>query len=253
MRGEYRVKIIYGTNGHGTTSACAENTGVAIYRVALWGNYLRVRGEYCRFPLVWFPTLELPPRARRIHFQAPCPTVRRGTTSACAENTRLLMVNRAKNWNYLRVRGEYPTAYADTNACSELPPRARRILPSAAAYTLSPGTTSACAENTTLLARRTNRARNYLRVRGEYARPRTSWPTPWGLPPRARRIRRGGIQYRGPLGTTSACAENTQPQDQRHLNQWNYLRVRGEYIYGWSSRGTFRELPPRARRIHHGS
>ena len=111
----------------GTTSACAENTGVAIYRVALWGNYLRVRGEYCRFPLVWFPTLELPPRARRIHFQAPCPTVRRGTTSACAENTRLLTVNRAKNWNYLRVRGEYYHPRPHTPYPQELPPRARRI------------------------------------------------------------------------------------------------------------------------------
>ena len=170
VRGEYRVKIIYGTNGHGTTSACAENTGVAIYRVALWGNYLRVRGEYCRFPLVWFPTLELPPRARRIHFQAPCPTVRRGTTSACAENTRLLMVNRAKNWNYLRVRGEYSKRVLRPGPMAELPPRARRIPFQPFVPHGVQGTTSACAENTPQHTLTRTHVRNYLRVRGEYTK-----------------------------------------------------------------------------------
>ena len=32
----------------GTTSACAENTGASGLMGVLGGNYLRVRGEYCR-------------------------------------------------------------------------------------------------------------------------------------------------------------------------------------------------------------
>ena len=70
----------------GTTSACAENTGLdhlanSIDRNYLrvrgeyqghgilpgrWGNYLRVRGEYIASSFLQFSTAELPPRARRI-------------------------------------------------------------------------------------------------------------------------------------------------------------------------------------------
>ena len=67
VRGEYRVKIIYGTNGHGTTSACAENTvGFHWCGFPPW-NYLRVRGEYIFRPPARPCGAELPPRARRIH------------------------------------------------------------------------------------------------------------------------------------------------------------------------------------------
>ena len=51
----------------GTTSACAENTGVLGSLGAVTGNYLRVRGEY--------PS------------SVPSPIPSPGTTSACAENT----------------------------------------------------------------------------------------------------------------------------------------------------------------------
>ena len=91
----------------GTTSACAENTGVLGSLGAVTGNYLRVRGEYpygTRFPpLAW----ELPPRARRILCVVGFTWVLGGTTSACAENTLRIV---SKAWlarNYLRVRGEY--------------------------------------------------------------------------------------------------------------------------------------------------
>ena len=58
-----------------------------------------------------------------------------------------------------------------------------------------------------------------------------------------------------PIGTTSACAENTgcgKPQPTSHRN---YLRVRGEYCLPPYLRNFCRELPPRARRIqvkYHG-
>jgi len=51
---------------------------------------------------------------------------------------------------------------------------------------------------------------NYLRVRGEYRR---SLPATWH-----------------PLGTTSACAENTAIGGVGARAGWNYLRVRGEYM-----------------------
>ena len=93
---------------------------------------------------------------------------------------------------------------------------------------------------------------NYLRVRGEYC------PTPFTgfctveLPPRARRIPGASGIYASPPGTTSACAENTLPQQLAGSRGGNYLRVRGEYWRRCRQRQINWELPPRARRIHWG-
>ena len=74
---------------------------------------------------------------------------------------------------------------------------------------VSNGTTSACAENTGLDPEKYSVEGNYLRVRGEYAWDAIAAGINWELPPRARRIRFGGGYHPAPLGTTSACAENT--------------------------------------------
>ena len=54
----------------------------------------------------------------------------------------------------------------------ELPPRARRILLEDTGLITMHGTTSACAENTTLATGPPHQRWNYLRVRGEYRQPR---------------------------------------------------------------------------------
>ena len=111
------------------------------------------------------------------------------------------------------------------------------------------GTTSACAENTQQLSITDRIKRNYLRVRGEYMRFLSHRGGLWELPPRARRILREWRVSQPPMGTTSACAENTASSGKSPLRMWNYLRVRGEY--GWENlkTGAGVELPPRARRI----
>ena len=50
----------------GTTSVCAENTGLAHVPACQIGNYLRVRGEYRSLTFPAKNGMELPPRARRI-------------------------------------------------------------------------------------------------------------------------------------------------------------------------------------------
>ena len=52
------------------------------------------------------------------------------------------------------------------------------------------------------------------------------------------------------LGTTSACAENTNYGLPNARTRRNYLRVRGEYSRRSEALGVPPELPPRARRIH---
>ena len=77
------------TIGDGTTSACAENTGLRRKDITITGNYLRVRGEYFTVTTYTGENMELPPRARRILHQHTQMFDIRGTTSACAENTPL--------------------------------------------------------------------------------------------------------------------------------------------------------------------
>ena len=91
----------------GTTSACAENTGVCDWFHLLAWNYLRVRGEYSMPPLAKASIAELPPRARRILVPHGRVHHQSGTTSACAENTMIRFSMLTDLGNYLRVRGEY--------------------------------------------------------------------------------------------------------------------------------------------------
>ena len=70
-------------------------------------NYLRVRGEYITLSAHEEQIVELPPRARRIRRVNPARSRYRGTTSACAENTRGAEKPGPSRGNYLRVRGEY--------------------------------------------------------------------------------------------------------------------------------------------------
>ena len=91
----------------------------------------------------------------------------------------------------------------------ELPPRARRIRLQRAHDLRQLGTTSACAENTRSHHPGSYRRWNYLRVRGEYPNANGVENPHLELPPRARRILAVFIGGAPHLGTTSACAENT--------------------------------------------
>ena len=91
------------------------------------------------------------------------------------------------------------------------------------------GTTSACAENTSASAAASRAAWNYLRVRGEYLSHDSLREIHMELPPRARRIPIHNENASLTMGTTSACAENTNHGYGLIPTQRNYLRVRGEY------------------------
>ena len=111
-----------------------------------------MRGEYSASTSKIFSVMELPPHARRIQYVKLEIQLDEGTTSACAENTPGCDAGTAAIWNYLRMRGEYITMTCCNDWIAELPPHARRILTGFLKAALEPGTTSACAENTTLPA-----------------------------------------------------------------------------------------------------
>ena len=151
-------------------------------------NYLRVRGEYGSAKMQSLGATELPPRARRILCQGCRTFLGFGTTSACAENTGRVYRSHLPIRNYLRVRGEYAAFSLSRIWRLELPPRARRIPASWVSPAHSPGTTSACAENTPQPTPAREKAWNYLRVRGEYNSGPDRLFLNKELPPRARRI-----------------------------------------------------------------
>ena len=155
-----------------------------------------------------------------------------------------------QDWNYLRVRGEYAEAREKKIGMLELPPRTRRI-PGVASWCLAGvGTTSAYAENTSMMAIFSSITRNYLRVRGEYSpNPDPVWLSA-ELPPRTRRILAHELGVTILMGTTSAYAENTTTTGITPVMVWNYLRVRGEYPGARFDKWRGEELPPRTRRIH---
>ena len=147
------------------------------------------------------------------------------------------------------MRGEYPTHPSIPRPQSELPPHARRILVGAHRTMVVRGTTSACAENTPTMPRSAKPNRNYLRMRGEYGGSGCV-PSPLGeLPPHARRIPSSACPRSCPRGTTSACAENTNPCMTWVSINGNYLRMRGEYLICRGPCAQPGELPPHARRI----
>ena len=174
-------------------------------------NYLRVRGEYSPNPDPVWLSAELPPRTRRILAHELGVTILMGTTSAYAENTADDVYVALHQRNYLRVRGEYDSFSSSAAFAWELPPRTRRIPRPPASPRSWCGTTSAYAENTQARGSTSGVVRNYLRVRGEYAKVEDCHAHTMELPPRTRRIRKSRLTLRRLLGTTSAYAENTFP------------------------------------------
>ena len=168
-----------------------------------------MRGEYREPGLIERHRWELPPRARRIPITYKHGDHLRGTTSACAENTKKWVIRACAKRNYLRVRGEYGYHIGTYPTYPELPPRARRIQRKYLNWPVASGTTSACAENTCSRHNSSTDKWNYLRVRGEYSNRPSLTLTCMELPPRARRIRLLPLHAIDELGTTSACAENT--------------------------------------------
>ena len=86
-------------------------------------------------------------------------------------------------------------------------------------------------------------------MRGEYRSESVLGHLRLELPPRARRILCPATTQFFVVGTTSACAENTQYISEHLHGTRNYLRVRGEYSILVPADTNSLELPPRARRI----
>ncbi|KRK97336.1 hypothetical protein FD04_GL001352 [Secundilactobacillus odoratitofui DSM 19909 = JCM 15043] len=110
------------------TSACAENTSKKIQNLIHFGDHLRMCGEYLSMLLNRSLHWGSPPHVRRIHSGKRYRDGGIGITSACAENTREVMIMRRYTLGS--------------------PPHVRRIHSGKRYRDGGIGITSACAENT---------------------------------------------------------------------------------------------------------
>ena len=151
----------------------------------------------------------LPPRVRsrlgnRYRHVKPC-----GITSACAEQTIRPLLTTERLRDYLRVCGADHGITLSNPWNTGLPPRVRSRQCQLRHYELSPGITSACAEQTGPTRRLTYWIRDYLRVCGADGFDKVI-PCAWrGLPPRVRSRHTVGRVCGCRIGITSACAEQT--------------------------------------------
>ena len=181
------ARLAPGSTQSGITSACAEKRLQAWPGLIQSWNYLRMRGE--EFVLQPSPAFkaELPPHARRRGGAEANTGPNNGITSACAEKRFSQYRSPWLFRNYLRMRGEeYPPGSLIIPP-SELPPHARRRVPSTMAHAAMHGITSACAEKRVPEPRKESRSRNYLRMRGEETGRIGKRRTMVELPPHARR------------------------------------------------------------------
>ena len=195
-------------------------------------NYLRMRGEELITRKLSPACTELPPHARRRVLEQSVSANRAGITSACAEKRDNARSDAVPPRNYLRMRGEELPALTITRLPKELPPHARRRDPHTPRKESHHGITSACAEKSSLVDAYFLSDRNYLRMRGEESSSRPVLPIWLELPPHARRRVTSVDDHPASQGITSACAEKSTRVILQACLSRNYLRMRGEELFG---------------------
>ncbi len=212
------------------------------------GVYLRSRGENIRLRYCAGEGGGLPPLARR---EPPCRSRPRSTsrsTSARAERTSAVSPSRIARSVYLRSRGENRLLSSIQPTAAGLPPLARRervLILHARRGTRS---TSARAERTVKVDGEEVEVPVYLRSRGENSEDAAAALIFDGLPPLARRERRGTWRLRYGGGSTSARAERTRRRAMSMSRARVYLRSRGENHELAAACAGCSGLPPLARR-----
>ena len=161
-----------------------------------------------------------PPRVRSRPRRDPRGRHAPGITSACAEQTDLLLLAPVCTWDHLRVCGadgrvlDYVVYHAGS------PPRVRSRRVAVDAGDAVDGITSACAEQTPTCREPSQTWRDHLRVCGADSSCRSCCPFCWGSPPRVRSRPLSMARYTVGEGITSACAEQTGEADDGMGRQW---------------------------------
>ena len=256
----------------GITSACAEQTPASrTLRVPTW-DHLRVCGadSACVIPAATAADhlrvcgadegqtgivngeLGSPPRVRSRLLYETFRNYDDGITSACAEQTIVVLSSVSVHQDHLRVCGADPPSRRIRRPQRGSPPRVRSRPPPRRLHNPMAGITSACAEQTSWARWPCRRTWDHLRVCGADIPPVCVWGWLSGSPPRVRsRLPVGhGACVLG--GITSACAEQTILRRSGWLGWGDHLRVCGADYFRKLARLTLSGSPPRVRSRHSG-
>ena len=193
----------------GITSACAEQTGVALVARLAPKDHLRVCGADLKAKANK-PTFQgSPPRVRSRRIPRDRITAERRITSACAEQTPRCLVLWRLPRDHLRVCGADLIRRIPETIEPGSPPRVRSRRCLTDIHDLRCGITSACAEQTSKPKDWRMRTGDHLRVCGADRGRKGGTLFAVGSPPRVRSRLHALLRPLRPLGITSACAEQT--------------------------------------------
>ena len=148
------------------TSACAEQTGVPVEAGNVLGDHLRVCGADANYTPGMGDVVGSPPRVRSRRCLRCSLPHRCRITSACAEQTAIIMENGSNHGDHLRVCGADTASDLNVAVPTGSPPRVRSRLLRWFRCILRVGITSACAEQTRPVTRRVITPWDHLRVCG---------------------------------------------------------------------------------------
>ena len=176
----------------------------------------------------------------------------RGITSACAEQTCVMVLDRLSTRDHLRVCGADVMAAAVVVAMPGSPPRVRSRLAGGVFLDVECGITSACAEQTTHSKHSHHHRTDHLRVCGADTDLQTETVHGLGSPPRVR----SRLPSRASSAThgriTSACAEQTRLMMRYRIDAGDHLRVCGADNTEQGRANRDAGSPPRVRSRHRG-
>ena len=231
----------------GITSACAEQTAVAVTGIVVFGDHLRVCGADCSSTLSAVCIAGSPPRVRSRHKHGKTRPTWHRITSACAEQTGRARRRHGRYGDHLRVCGADFGGFIVAEPVVGSPPRVRSRRRHRTNRRRCPRITSACAEQTPDRWNRWCPTGDHLRVCGADIHARPVGLILEGSPPRVRSRHRAPPQANHRNRITSACAEQTLPRMTRRSSVRDHLRVCGADRKRGGHDRRIQGSPPRVR------
>ncbi len=211
----------------GLTPACAGTSSPTTSAIIGGRAHPRVRGDIDWPAVIAASLMGSPPRARGHLDPQVGDRVQCGLTPACAGTSWSASPAAGETRAHPRVRGDIRTDFG-------------RIIGRM-------GLTPACAGTSCRRPRTGCRAGAHPRVRGDIAHGRSSPPSPWGSPPRARGHPRMPLRRQHEAGLTPACAGTSRRRGWWPSSARAHPRVRGDIRVPGGGDPGMMGSPPRAR------
>ena len=210
--------------------ACAGSTPHRCLRALQGRDHPRMRGEHARFKIPAQAFGGSSPHARGAQYPLPRIHVRKGIIPACAGSTVCVSGSLRQARDHPRMRGEHTACTRSRRTASGSSPHARGAHLSRCQHLARRGIIPACAGSTRIRRRRTARAWDHPRMRGEHTLFLPMSRRAQGSSPHARGARCGILFESLARGIIPACAGSTSPAAWPTRTYRDHPRMRGEHV-----------------------